>query len=233
MKYLYSLSGNDLVLEFPIHPNVAVNKGDPISFDYSTNPGTVYSAVGSDFFGVAAEDHSGVEDDFNPRSNGTKLKVICPPDGVYEMECPVFTVNYASECTSTSIHLQGCECEDVGGLYVMLVKKGESSTNTDKIGVLRKVVAIQHDYEHSNAYIVTVNTGGVGCQGDQYALVPSVGFYEVTFSNADVLTTSESNRHFIVMGIDASDVDGNGKAPIAHLKLRNGALSRISEYTPY
>lgn len=231
MKYLYSFSGNDLVLEFSVKSNTVINKGDPVKFDTNDQYKNVSCGTGDNFIGIAAEDHSGVEDDFNPRSNGTKIKVICPPDGVYAMNAAKYTVTDNIECTATEMNVIGPECDNVYSHQFMLVKKAEGSTNTDEIGDIRIVSSLIQNYEYYGTYDATVSSGGIACPGDEYAVIPFPGNDHISFVDAETFVPDPFYKHFIFLGSDNSCVDGNGKTPIGFLKLRNGPLTSINEST--
>lgn len=226
MKFLYCHESSPRIYEFPVYSNRVIHKGDPVALDKSY----AYKSYDTGFIGIAAEDHSGVADDMNPRSNGTSIKIMCSNDAVYELSSPIYTVTetYSSPCTETLIEAEGPFTYDNNESYLVLIKKGEGSTNTDPIGKLRRVSAVI-DSGFNDIYDFTVATGGVACVGDQYALIPMISCKKVRALSEDTWNIDYTASTFVCVGVDLSKIDGNGTPPTVHVKIRNSPLLGISE----
>ena len=172
MKFLYGLGGANVpvIKEFELsNPNEAIGAGEALK---CTNRGLVGKNVDGKYIGVAAEDHSGKEDILNPRANGNKIRIDITKDAVYSV--PMMKLTAVADGSPITFV---CEGGFITGNHttfsLMLISKGEGSTNTDAVGSIRKI-----DYVNTSSsnYVYEIETGSTPCIGDVYALVPYVGF---------------------------------------------------------
>ena len=170
MKFLYSLAGANVpvIKDFDCYENEAVNEGELVFLDMG---GKATKNTSNTVLGVCAETHTGKEDILNERSNKNNFRVDVTQGGVYEV-CPQ-TVTVIENGTGTSL-----VCSDQGlenaydGAKLVLIKKGEGSTNNDSIGCVRDVIGGMRNDGKVN---FTLNAGGTVCMGDVYAFLPSCG----------------------------------------------------------
>ena len=135
------------------------------------SPSIVTKAASSDsILGVSAEEHSGVSDILNTRADGTKIRVIISPDGVYRVNAPEYTAKDGSE-NSLTVASAGLSV-NTSCAYAVLVYKNETSLNTDKPGTARKINSCSISGENA---VISLEEGGKICEGDVYALIPEAG----------------------------------------------------------
>ncbi len=169
MKFAYCYAGGNIpaIKEFEIEKTASVEAGEVVC---ATN-GVITGAVkGGTVIGVCEETHTGKEDMLNARSNGTKVRVNVT-DGVYEADAVKLCALEGADETTFTCDSTGLSDATVGGCLV-LVEKAEGSTNTDKIGAVRKIVGCTGN---DDAAYITVENGGVANAGDIYALIPALG----------------------------------------------------------
>jgi len=175
MKLVQKFDGgaNVSIREYDIATSTEIKKGQVVKL----TEGLVVLATASEtsaILGVAAENHSGAADALDPRSNGTKILVIDAPDAVFACPVPTFEATGGSATTITTDDLGAYANDDFNGGYVKLVEKASGSTNTDKIGAVKRIT----DYSYASSGTVstfTVASGGTANSGDKYELYPAVG----------------------------------------------------------
>lgn len=170
MNYSFSLAGGfiPVIKEFDIEKNTVIKCG---SIAYIDENGLVNADGNGTVLGVCAEDHTGEKDILNARANGTKIRVDITSGGVYRMACPV-----AVACEGTSGTEVVCDKSFADGNTkgeLVLVSKGEDSTNEDYLGKTRKIVSSSVDGDFA---VIILEEGATVCKGDTYALVPYAGF---------------------------------------------------------
>ena len=201
MEYAFNLNGAtvETILEFPVDKNRVVKRGQILSL----LNGRIADASFTKVLGIAAEDHSGVEDMLNPRSNGAALRVSCGSTAVFAADAPVITA--ASGTDTKIVGDLGVNLADdsLKGGYLVLVSLGNGSTNTDSLGAVREITA------HTSAnQTFTVTPGGAACAGDVYAVLPQAGFEKLTLNAADKTKPGFLNTGamFAVVGSDVKSL---------------------------
>lgn len=202
MKFLYGLGGANVpvIKEFELSNSAeAIEAGQALK---CTNRGLVGKNVEGKYIGVAAEDHSGKEDLLNPRANGKKIRIDITKDAVYSVPMMKLTA-VANGSPITFV----CEGGYITGNHttfnLMLISKGEGSTNTDAIGSFRKIDYV--DTTNPN-YVYEIETGSTTCIGDVYALVPYIGFKGgVDSTNKGMEFCADTGTEFTVVGINKTD----------------------------
>ena len=149
--------------------------------------------------GVAKENHSGVTDAFNVRSNGTKIRVSDSPATIYEAPAPQITATGGSTTTVVDTGLATFANDDFNGGFLKLVSKGASSANTDALGTLYEIT----DFVGSTKTF-TVAEGVAHTAGDVYEVYAPQGFQK---GNLDagitkVVLTANAAIPFRVYGQD-------------------------------
>ena len=134
--------------------------------------------------GVPAEPHGGSADAFNPRANGTKIKVFDSAQAVYEAPALVLTATSGSTTTFVDSTVSGFADSDFVGGFMKLITKGASSTITDPVG---SVYPITGSTTATGTFTTTTTiTGGVTA-GDKFAIFPPRGLqkgnFNATFTN--------------------------------------------------
>lgn len=227
MKFLYCDGGSPTIRELQLLDSTSpIRKGTPIAI-MPSNTG-VYASISTDIIGISMEDHSGVADDFNPRSNGPTLRVLCPSNAVYELDAPIYKVTEDCTCSANSIVADGHYTSDSSCCFAVLIKKGEGSTNTDKIGQKRKISSI-YEYGYDGLYEFVVTTGGTACPGDEYAILPGIGNKNLALMSYDEFYLNNTPDTFVCVGTDLSPVDGSGIPPKVQARLRNSPFLGIYE----
>lgn len=129
------------------------------------------AAATTAILGVAAETHTGVADPFEPRNDGTKLKVYDAPYQIFRCPAPVVT---ATGGTATTIVATLAGAADAyNGGWLKLVKKAEDSTNPDAVGTMYRIT----DFATADGTgTFTKESGSVPSAGDEYALFMPFGF---------------------------------------------------------
>ena len=170
MNFLFNLSGANapLIKEYDILADTKVFAGEVVGL----SNGKIVKANDADaILGVCAEDHKGEKDELNARADGTKVRVIIAPDAVYSAKAPKYTAQVGSTATTLVTSSKGLSVSIKSGAAI-LVSKAENSTNTDKIGAVRRISAVAVSGEKAT---VTLENGGVACEGDEYVLIPDTG----------------------------------------------------------
>lgn len=169
MDFKFNLSGNNipLIKDFPINENESIAYGEAVGI----KDGLVVKAdEAEDILGVAVENHSGEKSELNARSNGNKIRVIISPDAVYGVKSKEYTATSGSENTLT-VSSDGLSVGVDSGSAV-LVRKGENSLNTDRIGTARKITGCTVSGDSAT---LTVEDGACISEGDVYVLIPEIG----------------------------------------------------------
>lgn len=198
MKFLYSLYGANVpvIKEFDIRNNLMIQAGEIVrcSSDGDISPASIGECVG-----VAAEDHSGKEDILNARANGTKLRVDITGGGVYAVPAIKLTASKTGTattfiCTSSKIN------NSINKSKLVLVQKGDNSTNTDSVGTERTITNTTTTGDDTT---ITLSNGGVSSEGDVYALVPYTGFRgNVAEDGKSFTVLTGTGVGLVVMGYD-------------------------------
>lgn len=125
--------------------------------------------------GIAAENHSGVEDALDGRSNGPVIRVYDDPDVVMQCAVPVITASGGSATTVTSTGLGAFTDDDFNGGYLKLIEKGANSANPDPIGTIKRITDSAYT-ANGTVSTLTVASGGAAGNGDKFELYPPIGF---------------------------------------------------------
>lgn len=125
--------------------------------------------------GIAAENHRGVNDPLDPRSDGERIKVFDDPAMVMQCHAPRFTATGGTATTITATTLGAFANGDFNGGYIKLVKKAEGSANTDAIGTVKRISAYAYN-SSGTVSTFTVAEGSIANAGDEYELFPPIGF---------------------------------------------------------
>lgn len=199
MKFLYGLYGANIpvIKEFDIEKNTKIEAGTVVRC-FSDGSGISQSAIGC-CIGVAAEDHSGEKDILNARSDGEKVRVDITGGGVYSVPAPRFTATVNGTATSFVCAKDGVN-ESIVGSKLMLVAKGENSSNTDLLGTMRKITEVT---DGTDNVTIKLENGGVSCEGDVYALIPFFGYKGgIADDNKSFITDKLNGIILTVMGYD-------------------------------
>ena len=203
MKFYQKLDGGVLLSarEYDIAATTAIVEGQIVKL---TSGLVVAAAAGetSAILGIAAENHSGVEDALDPRANGTKIVVVDDPETV--MQCAAPQITAAAGGSATTIvaaenNLAAFSANDLTGGYVQLVSKADGSTNEDAIGQVRRITSFA-----SASSTLTVDSGGTPTAGDVYAVYPPVGFAKgnLNETRTALVLTATANLSLKVIGHD-------------------------------
>ena len=169
MKFTFNASGANtpVIKEFDIATSTAINEGAAVGI----KNGLVVAATGATYIlGVAAETHKGSADLLNPRANGTKIRVNISPCAIYNVPAQKLTATGGSATTFVCDGTNLSTSLSAGKL--VLVSKGASSTNTDKLGTVRTISACSIT---TGTATITVSSGGTAAAGDVYALLFAPG----------------------------------------------------------
>lgn len=180
MKLRFDLSGSQVhsAREYDIASDTAIEFGQVVKMSSALVVPAV-AAETSPILGVAAEAHTGVQSDLNPRSNGTKIYVYDSPTAVFG--CPVPTMEISAGTTSsiTISDLATFADDDLNGGYVRLIEKADSSTNSDPIGTVRRIT----DFTATGKVLTLGGDAltGAPSSGDIYEVYPPFGFAKGNF----------------------------------------------------
>ncbi len=217
MKFYQKLDGAAHVSarEYDIATSTAIGEGQVVKLSEGLVAAAAAGETGA-ILGVAAENHSGAADAIDPRANGTKLLVIDDPDVVYQCAAPEVTAAGGSSTTLEVTALKIYAADDFNGGYVKLVSKAEGSTNTDPIGMVRRVTDFALDDATPTKGILTIASGGTPYAGDVYALFPPVGFAKgnLNASGTGLVLSATANLPLRIVGRDI----GFGKINLAAKK---------------
>jgi hypothetical protein len=128
--------------------------------------------------GVAEENHTGTQDTFNVRNNGTSIRVSDSPQTVFEAPAPRVTATSGSTTTMAATAIVALADDDFNGGFFKLVSKVAASTNTDSIGTVYPIT----DYTAATKLFTTTKTaGGTHTAGDVFEIYPPTGFGKGNF----------------------------------------------------
>ena len=169
MNFMFNLAGNNipLIKEFDIDAAACVACGEAVGL---ADDKVVRADDAELILGISAEEHTGIHDELNARSDGTRIRVIISPDAVYGMNNKEYAAVSGTEA-SVTVPSDGLSVGVTSG-YVMLVKKGENSVNTDRIGTKRRISACTVS---GDVATLTVEDGSVSSEGDIYVIIPETG----------------------------------------------------------
>ncbi len=231
MEFLYSASGANvqpIIREFRIKSDTVVKKGQIVNVD---EQGRV-KAGKSIILGVAAEDHSGVEDESNPRSNGEKIKVICSPNSVYKLygTCIKFCHDDSEPgAFVTRDYAAGSGDNIFGNCILVLTKKAEDSENTDPVGTVYYVDG--NSYDAMDEFMTFSVCGGTGVpdDDDEYAIIANVGNLTVGPQNDDNNVMIGNDTQFACVGCTTSLNNEKG-LPYSHVVIADTLFSKQLYY---
>ncbi|MBQ8758841.1 MAG: hypothetical protein IJZ20_04020, partial [Clostridia bacterium] len=155
------------IKEFDIDADTAVACGEAVGL---LDDKVVRADEADSILGVSAEEHTGIHDELNTRSDGTRIRVIISPDAVYAVKNAEYAAVSGTE-SSLTVSSDGLSVGVTSG-YAMLVGKGENSVNTDRIGSKRRISACAVNGEVAT---LTLEAGSVASEGDIYVLIPEIG----------------------------------------------------------
>lgn len=184
--------------EYPIDAGTAIVVGQVVKL----SGGLVVSAIAGEtgpILGIAAENHSAQADALNERSTGLSIKVYDNPELIFECKAPEFTANGGTETTVTAGASDvACATADAfNGGYLQLLRKGESSGNSDGEGQLIRVT----DYAQAESVSTfTRESGGTAASGDVFRVYPPVGAVNVCALDSGTRT------HFVLTGAGCSKI---------------------------
>lgn len=159
--------------EYDIASSTEIKEGQVVKLSEGLVVAAATTETGA-ILGIAAENHSGSADALDPRANGTKILVIDDPQLVMASPVAEVTATGGSATTVTASTLGAYSGDDWNGGFMKLVSKASGSTNTDKIGTIKRIT----DYSYASSGTVstfTVASGGTANSGDKYELYPPMG----------------------------------------------------------
>ena len=177
-QYAYDLSGSDyeMIREFDIATGTVIERGEVVYQNLAT--GYVVSVGDQDqddpYLGCAAEDHTGIVNTLNPRSNGLKLRVHCSPTAVFK--CKPGILSTCDSGTSTNwvdgelVAGAGFADDDFTGAYIKLYAKAAASTLTIPLGTILR--AADFTVAAGTIIMATGVLTGAASAGDQVLLFP-------------------------------------------------------------
>jgi len=169
MNPSFDLTGSQVrqAREYPINESTVILSGQAVVLtEGKVMPATSASTV---VLGVAAENHLGVPDAFNPRSNGKFIKVFDSPTQVYVCKTP----EYPALTGDTDFFTCTAKTTGLKNGYAKLVDKEADSTNSDPLGSTYDIVS-----SDTNGKITINRSTGNGkiAAGDVFELYPPVGY---------------------------------------------------------
>ena len=152
--------------------------------------------------GIAAESHSGEEDVFDPRANGTKIRIWDSPNLIFQCAAPRVTATSGGSSTLLAINggdLGAFADDDFIGGYIRLAEKAQGSTNTDRVGDIRRITD-----SSGTQKTWTLEEGGTPCVGDVYEVYPPIGFMKgcLTDDRCGLRLVGTTNLALRVIGRD-------------------------------
>ena len=188
MKIHQNVDGGPLfsAREYDIAPGTKVTPGQVVRLVEGLVVPAIAAQTG-EILGISAEAHPGTPDAFDPRSNGTKICIYDNPGLLFSCKAPIVTASGGTATTVTATTLGAFANDDFNGGYLTLIEKAPDSTNTEPIGLTKRIT----DYVYTASGTIstfTVAKGGAASAGDKYALFPPVGFSKGNLNdNADSL----------------------------------------------
>lgn len=178
ISYAYDLgmNGVPVIREFDIAAATVIELGEVVRLDLTTGYVVAVGDADQDdpYLGVAAESHSGTASTFNPRENGTKIRVYCSPTAVFK--CKPGIVSTCDSGTATNwvdgelVAGAGFANDDFSGAYIKLLEKAVASTLTIPVGWIGRV----KDFTVAAGTLI-METGalvGAASAGDKALLLP-------------------------------------------------------------
>ncbi len=205
MKFYQKLDGGVHVSarEYDVAADTALAEGQAVKLA----DGLVVAAAANEtgaLLGVASENHTGVADAIDPRTNGKKIFVIDDPSAVYQCKAPEVTAAGGSATTLEVTALKVFAADDFNGGYVKLASKTENSANTDVVGAVRRITDFALDDAMPTRGVLTIESGGAPDAGDVYELYPPIGFAKgnLDASGASLVLTGTADLPLKVVGRD-------------------------------
>lgn len=165
--------------DYPIAAATDIKEGQVVKL----TGGLVVLALAAEtgaIIGISAENHTGVADAFNPRNNGTVIRIIDSPYTVLESPAPRVTATSGSTTTMAATGMGTFADDDFNGGFMKLVSKGASSANTDSIGTIYPIT----DFTAATDLFTTTKTaGGAHTAGDIFEIYPPNGFQKGNFDS--------------------------------------------------
>ena len=155
---------------YPIDPETAVTMGQVVKLTAGKVVPAGQKETGA-LLGIAAEDHTGVEDALNFRSNAPEVLVCDSPGLIFECRAPkvIAGSGTATSLTARSGQVGGAASGAFAGGVLVMRQKAAGSGNTDAWGQRRAVTA------YASGGVFTLTAGGVPGEGDEYELYPPIG----------------------------------------------------------
>ncbi|MDR3599376.1 MAG: hypothetical protein P4L49_02655 [Desulfosporosinus sp.] len=179
MKVIYDQSGSQVMAmnEYDIASGTAIALDQVVKLSSGK---VISAAVGelNPILGIAAENHPGTVDAFNPRANGTRIKVYDGPMEIYECYAPQIVATGGSTTTFVASTVAGFADNDFVGGYMKLMAKGATSTITDGVGTIYPVTG---STAASGTFTTTTTINGGVTAGDTFAIFPPVMFQKGNF----------------------------------------------------
>lgn len=172
MKFLYGRGGANVPVIKDYELLSGANVIQPGEVLKCNSDGKITQGEFDTTIGVAAEYHSGKADILNPRANGNMIKVDITADAVYRADAP--TITATSMGTNVTLLTNAYDLSDkIIGSTLVLIKKGDNSSNTDEIGTARKVTG----YDCPGSYsAISLEDGGAVDIGDVFMAIPPIGY---------------------------------------------------------
>lgn len=165
----------------------------------------------SSVLGITSHDYVAERDELIPCSGNGRVKVVVSPGTLCRMARPSFTVTEAG--TATTVKAAGISAPSASnafaGGYVKLVSKKENSTNTDNVGIARKITA-------SSGTTLTLEAGGTPCAGDVYEIILPAGFEYLVLSDDSRFFNVASSKSTIAKVV--ANLPENGYAEVCFTK---------------
>lgn len=185
---------------YPIAADTAIKMGQVVKL----SGGKVVAAASAEtgaILGIAGENHSGVPDALNPRSNAAEVLVCDNPGLLFECHAPAVKASGGSATTmaAASGEIASTIADDAfNGGVLLLVKKAAASANADPLGARIPIT----DYAKSGTTF-TKPSGGTPGVGDTYELYPPIG------SAIGALDAASENLVFSATGATSVRVVGH------------------------
>jgi len=171
MEFAYNFFGSAQpgMGEYPINPGTAVARGQMLAL----SGGNVVpaGAATAKFLGVAAEDHPGAADTFNPRADGGSIRVYNAAGNVWRVKPFTLTADAAAADSVTLGELPAYSNDALAGGYLKLAAKAASNTGDLPVGTVWRISAYS-----ASSQTVSIPCGNALCAGDTLELYPPVGF---------------------------------------------------------
>ncbi|MCL1820567.1 MAG: hypothetical protein FWG36_07935 [Oscillospiraceae bacterium] len=169
MNPSFDLSGSQVrqAREYPIEPETVIQSGQAVVLTGGRVAAATAAATVT--LGVAAENHLGIPDAFNPRSNGKTIRVYDSPTQIHVSRAP----EYAAVSGNTGSFTCAAKSAGLANGFVKLVDKEAGSVNKDPLGAIYDIISSDNTGE------ITINRGtenGKIDTGDIFEIYPPAGF---------------------------------------------------------